>query len=101
MQTSLSNFLLSKAGVQGPGVREVDTAIYWIVQLVFLTLIRWTGIFLEDNAIQRSNNGGYATKRFRKALHSPVDQPVLETWALVRCKLLVEYPPEQLFPEAA
>ena len=39
-------------------VQKVDNAIQWIVQSVFLILIRWILIYPMDSAIQRLNNRG-------------------------------------------
>ena len=51
-------------GDQSPVVQRVDNMIQWInlypldstIILVSLTLIRWLGIYLVDNAIQQLNN---------------------------------------------
>ena len=43
---------------QAPVVQTLDSAIQWIVQSVFLILIRWIVIFPMDSAIQRLNNRG-------------------------------------------
>ena len=39
-------------------VQKVDSAIQWIVQLVYLILIYWIKIYPVDSAIQRLNNWG-------------------------------------------
>ena len=39
-------------------VQKVDNAIQWIVQSVFLILIRWILIYPMDSAIRRLNNRG-------------------------------------------
>ena len=41
-----------------PTVQKVDSAIQWIVQLVYLILIYWIKIYPVDSAIQRLNNWG-------------------------------------------
>ena len=41
-----------------PVFRKADKAIYWIMQLVSLILIRWIVIYPTDSAIQRLNNSG-------------------------------------------
>ena len=38
----------------------------WIVQLVFLLLIRWIAIYLVDSAIQLLNNQGQLDKAFEQ-----------------------------------
>ena len=43
---------------QSPVFRKADKAIYWIMQLVSLILIRWIVIYPMDSAIQRLNNSG-------------------------------------------
>ena len=43
---------------QSPVFRKADKAIYWIMQLVSLILIRWIVIYPTDSAIQRLNNSG-------------------------------------------
>ena len=39
-----------------PTVQKVDSAIQWIIQLVYLILIYWIKIYPMDSAIQRLNN---------------------------------------------
>ena len=41
-----------------PVVQTLDSAIQWIVQSVFLILIRWIVIYPVDSTIQRLNNRG-------------------------------------------
>ena len=43
---------------QSPVFRKADKAIYWIMPLVSLILIRWIVIYLMDSAIQSLNNSG-------------------------------------------
>ena len=43
---------------QSPVFRKADKAIYWIMQLVSLILIRWIVIYPMNSAIQRLNNSG-------------------------------------------
>ena len=43
---------------QVPVVQTLDSAIQWIVQSVFLILIRWIVIYPMDSAIQRLSNRG-------------------------------------------
>ena len=43
---------------KSPVFRKADKAIYWIMQLVSLILIRWIVIYPMDSAIQRLNNSG-------------------------------------------
>ena len=39
-----------------PTVQKVDSAVQWIIQLVYLILIYWIKIYPMDSAIQRLNN---------------------------------------------
>ena len=41
-----------------PTVQKVDSAIQWIIQLVYLILIYWIVIYPMDSAIQLLNNWG-------------------------------------------
>ena len=75
---------------KSPVFRKADKAIYWIMQLVSLILIRWIVIYPMDSAIQRLNNSGQGVcnevgpRWWQKMFYAVVDgDATRKTWTTV------------------